>query len=124
MAKLKSIALALGVTGALTAAVALGSVPAFAQDDTNSSDAYGAGMAHGHTLNDPGECGRSGSYHEGCVSGAEESQFDDQAAQAAQARRARMNDWTPSGNFPLLSPPPDLFHDPYSKPGDSGPPND
>jgi hypothetical protein len=123
MAKLKSIALALGVTGALTAAVALGSAPAFAQDDADSSDAYGAGMAHGHTLDNPGECGGSGSYHAGCANGAEENRFYDEAGQAAQARRARTYYATPSGNFPLLSPPAGLFQDPYSKPGDSGPPN-
>ena len=121
MAKSRSIALALGVTSVLSAAVALGSAPTLAQDAQSGAEAYRAGVKLGRTLHDPRECGGSGDYHGGCVDGVEESQFDREADQALSSDTI---DAKPSERTPLLSPPPGLFQDPYSKPGDSQPPNE
>jgi hypothetical protein len=120
MVKLTSVALAFGVAGALTATVVLRSAPAFAQDDPIGAEAYRAGVALGRTLHNSRECGGSGDYHQGCVDGVEESQFD---READRALRSDTSDAKPYERAPLLSPPSGLFHDPYSKPGDSGPPN-
>lgn len=121
MVNLKSVALALGATGALTVAVALGSAPAFAQNDPNGADAYMAGVDLGRTLHNSRQCGGGGDYHQGCVDGVLESQFDREADQALSSGTF---DAKPSGNTPLLSPPPGLVQDPSGKPSDSQPPND
>ena len=118
MARHKS--LAPGVASALVAVVALFSVPAFAQNDPNGVDAYSAGVKLGRSLNDPRKCGGRGDAYQGCLDGVEESQFD---READQALRSDTSNWKSSKHIPSLSPPPDLFHDPYRKPGDGGPPN-
>src|SRR5690348_211402 len=87
MARHKSVAL--GVTSALVAVVALSSVPAFAQDDPNGADAYSAGVKLGRTLNDPRKCGGGGDAYQGCVDGVEESQFDRDADKALHSDPSR-----------------------------------
>jgi hypothetical protein len=121
MAKSGSIALIVGVMAVLGAAVALGSAPALAQDAKNGAEAYRDGDMLGRTLHDPRECGGSGEYHGGCVDGVQESEFD---READEAIRSGTFDAKPSGRAPLLAPPPGLFQDPYSKPGESQPPNE
>ena len=121
MTKSRSIALALGMTSVLGAAVALGSAPTLAQEAQSGAEAYRAGVKLGRTLRDPRECGGSGDYHGGCVDGVEESQFDREADQALSSDTM---DAKPPERAPLLSPPSGLFQDPYSRPGDSQPPNE
>jgi hypothetical protein len=120
MLKLKSIALVLGATGALTAGVALGSAPALGQNTSDNADSYQAGVDLGRTLTDPRQCTGSGVFHGGCVDGVEESQFDRQADQALDSD---VSDTRPAEHAPLLSPPPGMFRDPFSKPDGSAPPN-
>jgi hypothetical protein len=55
------------------------------------------------------------------VDGVQESEFD---READEAIRSGTFDAKPSGRAPLLAPPPGLFQDPYSKPGESQPPNE
>jgi hypothetical protein len=120
MAKRKSAALAFGAMCALAATLAFGTAPALAQTASSGADSYKAGVDLGRTLLDARQCTGSGDYRDGCVDGVQESQFDRQADQALDST---VSDAKPAEHPPLLSPPPDLFHDPFSKPGESGPPN-
>jgi hypothetical protein len=120
MARLESIALVLGVTFTLSVPVALGSIPALAQENPNGAEAYGAGVKLGRALNDPRKCTGGGDYYQGCEDGVQESQFDREADQLLDSDTRGTK---PPERAPLLSPPPGLFQDPYSKPGDGGPPN-
>jgi hypothetical protein len=119
IAKRKSAALAFGATGALAALVAFGPARAFGQT-SSGADSYRSGVDLGRTLFDARQCTGSGDYRQGCVDGVQEHEFDRQADQALDSE---LSDAKPAEHQPLLSPPPDMFHDPYSKPGESGPPN-
>jgi hypothetical protein len=105
---------------ALAAAVVLGAAPAFAQDDSNGAYAYRDGVKLGRTLRDPRQCTGSGDFYGGCVDGVQESQFD---READQAMDAVTSDAKPADHAPVLSPPADLFQQPFSKPDDGQPPN-
>ncbi|HEX4160231.1 MAG TPA: hypothetical protein VHY79_17330 [Rhizomicrobium sp.] len=114
MLKITSLMFAIG-------AVAAGAMPwaALAQSDS-AAEAYAAGVKLGRTLQDASQCTGSGEFRGGCFDGIQESQFDRQADQAMD----RVTDDTrPAERTPLLSPPPDLFHQPFSKPDDGRPPN-
>lgn len=119
MPKLNSVAFA-GAMAALAAPLALGLAPAFAQNDTSLADAYRAGVDLGRTLHDPRQCTGHGDFYDGCVDGVTESRFDQEADQALDGE---LRDAKPAEPQPLLSPPPGMFQDPFSKPGDSAPPN-
>ena len=118
---LKLTSLVLGATAMLSAAVALGPMPAIAQNGTDGATSYAAGVDLGRTLNDPRECTGSGNYRDGCVDGVTEHRFDREADQALGSDFG--SDAKPAEPAPLLSPPPDLFHEPLSKPDDGAPPN-
>ena len=117
---LKSKSVMPGLVAMTVAAVAAGFTPALAQNDSGPGGTYRAGVDFGRTLHDGRQCTGSGDYHQGCLDGAQESQFD---RQADQAMDSVAGDAKPDQSAPLLSPPPDMFHDPFSKPGDSQPPN-
>jgi predicted subunit of tRNA(5-methylaminomethyl-2-thiouridylate) methyltransferase len=118
MLKFKLVTFALGAT--LAFAAVPGAVPAFAQSDS-AAEAYAAGVKLGRSLQDARQCTGNSEFHGGCVDGVQESQFDRQADQAMD----RVTDDTrPDQRAPALSPPPDLFHQPFSKPDDGSPPND
>jgi hypothetical protein len=118
--KFKPGALAPRAAGAIAAVVALGLAPASAQNNTSAADAYQAGVDLGRTLHHSWECTGSGVYHEGCLDGIDESRFDREADQALDGSGS---DAKPADPAPLLSPPSGMFHDPFSKPDESQPPN-
>jgi hypothetical protein len=117
MLEFKSVILVLGTTLAFTAAP--GAFPAFAQNDS-PAETYAAGVKLGRSLQDARQCTGSGEFHGGCVDGVQESQFDRQADQAMDGVTGEIR---PDQRAPVLSPPPDLFHQPFSKPDDGSPPN-
>jgi hypothetical protein len=121
MAKPRHIATGLRAASALIAVAILGSAPAFAQDHADGADSYSAGVDFGRTLHDARKCGGRGDYYEGCIDGAQESQFDEQADQALSSGTF---DAKPPENPPVLSPPSGSAQDPNNKPGDIPPPND
>ena len=120
MLKIRSSLYAFGAAGAVAAALMSWSAPALAQTAQNGGEAYRDGVRLGRTLFDARQCTGSGDYHIGCVDGVDESRFD---READQAMDTVTGDAKPAANGPLLSAPPDLFHQPFSKPGDGTPPN-
>jgi hypothetical protein len=123
MAKLRT--LVFGVAGILASVAALAPQMAVAQSNPNPnpSDAttYAAGVDLGRSLLDPRQCTGSGEFRDGCVDGVTESRFDKEADQALGSDFG--SSAKPAAPAPVLSPPPDLFHDPLSKPDDGTPPN-
>jgi hypothetical protein len=121
MLKSTSLVLAFGVMGSVALAVMPVVSPAFAQNDPNGAQAYAAGVKLGRTLHNPQQCADSaGDYHQGCLDGVEESRFD---LEADQAMDSATGDTKPADRAPVLSPPPDLFPQPFSKPDNGQPPN-
>jgi hypothetical protein len=98
----------------------LGAAPALAQKDSNGAYAYRDGVQLGRTLRDARQCTGSADYHQGCMDGVQESQFDREADQALDNATS---DAKPADHTPELSPPSDLFPQPFSKPDDGQPPN-
>jgi hypothetical protein len=120
MLKSRPVMPALGAMSALAAVVMLGAAPALAQSDSNGAYAYRDGVQLGRTLRDARQCTGSGDFYGGCVDGVQESQFDREADQALDSATS---DARPADHAPALSPPPDLFQQPFSKPDDGQPPN-
>jgi hypothetical protein len=121
MLKFKWLVPDAGAIGAAALAVALWSAAALAQNSSDSADSYQAGVDLGRTLTDPRQCPGSGVYHGGCMDGVQEHQFDREADQALDS--VTSSDAKPAEHAPMLSPPPGMFQDPFSKPGDTQPPN-
>ena len=113
MQKFQSMILALGTMGAIAGG------PALAQTDFDAQ-AYAAGVKLGRSLQTAAQCTGNGEFHGGCVDGVQESQFD---READQAMDAATSDPKPGERAPILSPPPDLFQPPFSKPDDGSAPN-
>ena len=113
--------MALGATGILAAAIAFVPGVAIAQSDRTDAANYSAGVDLGRSLLDPRQCTGSGEFYDGCVDGVTESRFDRQADQALGSDLGSAA--KPAASTPLLSPPPDLFHEPLSRPDDGTPPN-
>jgi hypothetical protein len=121
MATFKSTAFALCASSILSVTSIAGLGQAFAQDSRDATDDFSDGVKLGRSLNDPRLCSGSGDYHQGCVDGVQESQFDREADQALDSQ---LTDTTrPEANAPVLSPPAGMFQEPFSKPGDPTPPN-
>jgi hypothetical protein len=124
MPKRSFVACAFAGMSALTMAVAVMPAPALAQNEAgktpNVADSYSAGVYLGRTFLDARQCTGSGDYHQGCLDGVEESQFDRQADQAMDSIPGEAK---PAEAQPILSPPAGMLQDPFGKPADSGPPN-
>jgi hypothetical protein len=112
--------LASGAMSAFAWAAMLGAVPALAQKDSNGAYAYRDGVQLGRTLRDARQCTGSGDFYGGCVDGVQESQLDREADHALDASTG---DAKPADHATVLSPPADLFQQPFSKPDDGQPPN-
>ena len=97
----------------------VGFAPGSAQTASGGADSYSAGVDLGRTLHDPRQCTGGGDFHQGCVDGVTESQFDHEADQAFDSA---FNDPTPAQQTPRSSPPPNV-QNPSSSPDASAPPN-